>query len=583
MANIKLTLPGEPFTKQIVTFTAPCDCASVTNGLVINGQTYTVCDAMGNCVTGKGGAWCEGAQISVVLDCEKKKAYVQNAANGGGIVVNPSLLDNWYFANPVNQRKFTEGSVSGNTVDRWCALNQQYVKVIDGVGLQLSPNGTSNRHFLQYIEHPERVAGKKVTFSILIAENAYSNTSYISLYVNGSAMTGANIASGRTGLHSITLTVPENVTSLAVLIRSNASLAETGAITILAAKLELGDAQTLAHQDADGNWVLNEIPDYNEELLKCCMSTADPADDYANNKKTPAAIGALNGGECSNIDTHDKEGIFTVKSNAGGTFPSEAGGSTGVVIHRTWDVNYKEQVFLSYFTGQMYHRIMRSATWGDWKRLATTDYALNKAGDTMTGPLGNSIDGLGTARFYGTEHGAYLEAYRDYSKRRQLIVQNVDTQPNDKYGLMMWVAETNTSYPILHTGNKHLIAPAEIGAAAASHTHAVSEIAGCGKYQEIRYTGTGALQSHNAISFTFDFAPTLLIIGTYGESGTNYVHSYVGTIPFGLLPTDSYVEYSSYTLMKRSADGKTFTFYSTQQNSNLWNFGNQPYFIIALA
>lgn len=42
-----------------------------------------------------------------------------------------------------------------------------------------------------------------------------------------------------------------------------------GSVDILAAKLELGDKQTLAHQDASGNWVLNEIPDYGEELRKC--------------------------------------------------------------------------------------------------------------------------------------------------------------------------------------------------------------------------------------------------------------------------------------------------------------------------
>lgn len=78
--NIKLTLPAEPFSGQIVTFTAPCDCAAVKDGLVINGETYTVCDAMGVCVTGVGGAWSAGAQISVVLDCKNKKAYIQNAA-----------------------------------------------------------------------------------------------------------------------------------------------------------------------------------------------------------------------------------------------------------------------------------------------------------------------------------------------------------------------------------------------------------------------------------------------------------------------------------------------------------------------
>ena len=42
-----------------------------------------------------------------------------------------------------------------------------------------------------------------------------------------------------------------------------------GSVKIKAAKLEYGDRQTLAHQDADGNWVLNEIPDYGEQLARC--------------------------------------------------------------------------------------------------------------------------------------------------------------------------------------------------------------------------------------------------------------------------------------------------------------------------
>ncbi|MBR4929347.1 MAG: hypothetical protein IKZ00_00940, partial [Bacteroidaceae bacterium] len=57
----------------------PCDCSSVTDGLSINGEIYTICDARGSCITGKYGAWASGAQISVVLDCEEKKAYIQNA------------------------------------------------------------------------------------------------------------------------------------------------------------------------------------------------------------------------------------------------------------------------------------------------------------------------------------------------------------------------------------------------------------------------------------------------------------------------------------------------------------------------
>jgi len=52
-------------------------------------------------------------------------------------------------------------------------------------------------------------------------------------------------------------------------------------MTIQAIKLELGDQQTLAHQE-NGVWVLNEVPDYEYELYRCKTSTADPSDTYAN-------------------------------------------------------------------------------------------------------------------------------------------------------------------------------------------------------------------------------------------------------------------------------------------------------------
>lgn len=67
-----------------VKFPAPCDCAAVTGGITINGETYQVVDSMQNCVTGKGGAWTSGAEIALVLDCENKKAYLQGATAAGG-------------------------------------------------------------------------------------------------------------------------------------------------------------------------------------------------------------------------------------------------------------------------------------------------------------------------------------------------------------------------------------------------------------------------------------------------------------------------------------------------------------------
>ena len=41
-------------------------------------------------------------------------------------------------------------------------------------------------------------------------------------------------------------------------------------IIVMACKVELGPVQTLAHQDAEGNWILNDAPpNFQQELAKC--------------------------------------------------------------------------------------------------------------------------------------------------------------------------------------------------------------------------------------------------------------------------------------------------------------------------
>lgn len=76
--SIVLTLPeGGVCTGTTVKFTAPCDCTAVTGGLVINGVTYQIVDAMLNSVTGAGGVWQKDAALSVVINDEKKCAILQ--------------------------------------------------------------------------------------------------------------------------------------------------------------------------------------------------------------------------------------------------------------------------------------------------------------------------------------------------------------------------------------------------------------------------------------------------------------------------------------------------------------------------
>lgn len=79
MAKIKLTLPGLeiPVNGKQVSFTAPCDC-SVVDGIQIDGVDYDVVDSAGNTVSFGKNVWCSGALLTVTLDVDNRKAYLQN-------------------------------------------------------------------------------------------------------------------------------------------------------------------------------------------------------------------------------------------------------------------------------------------------------------------------------------------------------------------------------------------------------------------------------------------------------------------------------------------------------------------------
>ena len=135
---------------------------------------------------------------------------------------NPNLLDNWYFGNPVNQRG-ASGTISrlGYFFDRWKLVSGSVT--INSGGIVL--NGT----IAQVLEY---AVGQTVTATVLTPD----------------------------GVTDVTPVYDDETKTFTV---------TTQGKTIRAVKLELGTQQTLAHQDADGNWVLNEIPDHGEQLRRC--------------------------------------------------------------------------------------------------------------------------------------------------------------------------------------------------------------------------------------------------------------------------------------------------------------------------
>lgn len=197
---------------------------------------------------------------------------------------NPNLLDNWYFGNPVNQRGQTSYAGTGYGLDRWYTTGETLTVEVTADGVKLYKNAASaNPGWVQALEAAD-IEGMTTTVSLLYKGNG----------------AGARLRVGSAGTHQLLL---ENVSdwtlaqktfaaeswsigsltdSIIVAVQCFVDMAANAPLHIRGVKMELGDQQTLAHQDSSGNWILNEIPNKEEELIKCITSTADSTDTYAN-------------------------------------------------------------------------------------------------------------------------------------------------------------------------------------------------------------------------------------------------------------------------------------------------------------
>ena len=181
-------------------------------------------------------------------------------ASGGG--VNPNLLDNWFFGRPVNQRGLTSyGQTQQYSIDRWMITNDYaYVDVADGY---ITLRGNDVNGFGGIIEKLESsiknaLLGKTATLS-------FCAKLYTTCAIAGQQITPTD-DTDNFELYSVTF----SGSSADYVLFNAVTAVTTGAkiADILAAKLELGDTQTLAHKE-NGAWVLNEIPDFGEQLRRC--------------------------------------------------------------------------------------------------------------------------------------------------------------------------------------------------------------------------------------------------------------------------------------------------------------------------
>lgn len=181
---------------------------------------------------------------------------------------NPNMLANWYFGNPVNQRGKTSytGGVYG--IDRWLkSAAETTVAVVTG---GISVSGKKFQRLEQRVEDAQSLNGITVTFSALVKNP--DGLFRIALYnaTTGGLITQDFQVSEDFQLVQITAAPVINagdVFSVALYPGANDATTERTCL-IKAVKLELGSQQTLAHKET-GVWVLNEIPDYGEQLRRC--------------------------------------------------------------------------------------------------------------------------------------------------------------------------------------------------------------------------------------------------------------------------------------------------------------------------
>ena len=241
-----------------------------------------------------------------------------NAIQTVPTLVRPNFLDNWYFGNPVDQRKgyivpagvayykvegyvpqgpipetvrvdyidyagsarFNYGGVpcyvpkdggyvrgylpawDGYSIDRWSVeADSNAVITLINEGIHVKNTSSNIVQFKQILPSDLNLAGRMITISVLVGD-IIGPVNYILTQTNSPYQTSAECRLSSNGLFSAsgrTLTEQQKIVFV---------LDPGAEITILATKLELGTTQTLAHQE-EGQWVLNEIPAYGEQVRRC--------------------------------------------------------------------------------------------------------------------------------------------------------------------------------------------------------------------------------------------------------------------------------------------------------------------------
>jgi len=194
---------------------------------------------------------------------------------GVNIYYNPNLLRNWDMTKIVNQQKQQVYTTSGYSIDMWFSGADGITHSIESGCLVVSRDAgsqdTVQPTFCQFIEHPEQLSGRKLTFSakfhdlvdhpIEIGSNSLALRFDMS-QVNGNPIVFESTCEVEDLVISTTIEVPPiDITDIIVsLVMRNPAGIEPFQYCLQRIKLEVGSMNTLE---------LDPPINYADELMRC--------------------------------------------------------------------------------------------------------------------------------------------------------------------------------------------------------------------------------------------------------------------------------------------------------------------------
>lgn len=186
----------------------------------------------------------------------------------GAVVPGKNLLINSDFRRPVNRNGKREYTGSGYSIDCWFIGGNRKI-IVEAGYVRIQRTGTANNAAFEQRISSDAYAGLTVTLSILY-RTSESNIRLGLRYNDTTEDVVLIPASPSWTIFSNTFNIPTGTNMIyARPAQILASASADAYIDLIAAKLELGDHQTLARQNADGEWEIIDPPDYDLQYLLC--------------------------------------------------------------------------------------------------------------------------------------------------------------------------------------------------------------------------------------------------------------------------------------------------------------------------